>query len=69
MKILEFHTRIMKINNNYRNPQENHETHGNLKNQTIITKIMKILEFHMRITKFIKILESHNRIKKIMEIL
>ena len=51
----------MKINNNYRNPQENHETHENQKNQTIITKIMKKIEFNVRITKFIKILESHNR--------
>ena len=29
MKIIEFHKRIMKINNKYRNPQENHETNEN----------------------------------------
>ena len=31
MKILEFHTRIMKIINNYRNPPEIHETRENQK--------------------------------------
>ena len=69
MKIIEFHSRIMKINKKYRNPQENHETNENQKIQTRMTKIMKVVEFHMRITKFMKILESHNRINKIMEIL
>ena len=56
MKIIEFHLRIIKINKKKRNPQENHETHGNEKNQTIFMKIMKILEFSKIITKFMKIL-------------
>ena len=69
MKIIEFHMRNMKINQNYRNPQDNHETNESQKNQKIITRIMKIVEFHVRITKIIKILESHNRINKIIEII
>ena len=52
----------MKINKNYRNPEEDNQTHGSLKIQTIFKKIMKIVEFHVRITKFIKISKSHNRI-------
>ena len=59
----------MKINKNYRNPEEDNQTHGSLKIQTIFKKIMKIVEFHVRITKFIKISRSHNRISKIMGIL
>ena len=46
MKIIEFHMRNMKINKNYRNPQDNHETNEIPKSQTRITKIMKISEFH-----------------------
>ena len=53
MKIIKFYANIKQNNENHKNyiiPLENHENHENPKTQCLNkTKIMKILEFRVRI--------------------
>ena len=50
-------------------PCENQENNENHRIPMMIKKIMKIIDFHVKITKIIKINRNPYKIKKIMKIL
>ena len=54
MKIIKFNSGINKKFEEPRIPNENHENIENLIIPNRITKILKILDFHMRILKIFK---------------